>query len=178
MNCPKCGYLLPDDAKFCGRCGTILMEASRETPPAPAQPVADYRAAAPAADYRTAASATGAAAAEKKFAPKSLVSMILGISSVSLLTIAALVFLTGFNGSGWRYWANIANATGIALWLTVPSLALGIVALVLSTKNTDTGKTGRAFRKVGKITGLIGLIASAVVMTLVIIFMIVAFSYI
>lgn len=42
MNCPNCGFLLPDDSKFCQYCGTILSgnAPGSETAPALSAPVA------------------------------------------------------------------------------------------------------------------------------------------
>ena len=36
MNCPNCGFLLPDDSKFCQYCGTVLSGTMPESEPATA----------------------------------------------------------------------------------------------------------------------------------------------
>ena len=46
MQCPTCGATLPDDARFCGACGTDLAAAPQPVPP-PAQPAAPVPLAAP-----------------------------------------------------------------------------------------------------------------------------------
>ncbi len=163
MYCPNCNTLLPDDAKFCGKCGTIISEvvptAPVEPAPAPA-PAGGYRNPA-GGGYRDTIAETEAA---EKFNPKSLVSMILGIASVAFLSVATLIF-----------W--LSNMWTGMLMCGLLSLPLGIVAVVLSTKNNpDTTKNGQAFRKVGKITGMVGLIASAVMLAVFITVMIVSVS--
>lgn len=165
MYCPTCNTILPDDAKFCGKCGTIISEARSAQPAPAAMPAAapEYRAADPSLS------------APPKFSPKSLVSMILGIAGVVLLNIAAIVMLSALSGNIYNYYyaSRVLGSFVLALSFSAVSLGLGITALVLSGANTDVSKSGLAFRKVGKITGIIGVIVSGIVLTTTLILVII-----
>ncbi len=145
MYCPNCNTQLPDDAKFCTRCGTIMSVA---------QPVPDYR---PRGREKPAKKVKEAK--ERKFAPKALISMILGITAAALASVAMILTIYSLVS---RSLTSSAIAFLRGLLCSIPCIPLGIVSTVMSRKREDDTQTGRTFRKVGRITGLFGLIGGAV----------------
>ena len=189
MLCPNCGAQAADYLKFCAHCGAALkpeaptVSLTKEpAAPAAAEPVP---AAAEPAPVTAAPVSVPAAPARKRFSPKSIVSMILGLSGLGFATaaviyqIAGLVAMEGIRALGgtYRYRDYYAYSSDytvgaafavLAVVFAVIGIGCAIPALILSPRGmregTAPGNHGMA--KCGKVTGVITIVFCAIAIVL------------
>ena len=178
MLCPNCGNQNAEDLKFCAHCGAAL-NADAPTVNLTKEP---------AAPEVVPAAPVPATPARKRFSPKSIVSMILGLSGLGFATaaviyqIAGLVALEGIRALGGTYryrdyyayssdYAVGAAFAVLAIVFAVIGIGCAIPALILSPRGmregTAPGNHGMA--KCGKVTGVITIVFCAIAIVLAII---------
>ena len=176
MRCSVCGTENPNDYTHCQSCGEPLRSSTVNLTKAEAAPAVPDAAPVPAAPAR------------KRFSPKSIVSMILGLTGLSVATsaliyqIAGLMAMEGIRALGgtYRYRDYYAYSSDytvgaafavLAVVFAVIGIGCAIPALILSPRGmregTAPGNHGMA--KCGKVTGVITIVFCAIAIVLAVI---------